>query len=89
MTVRIVGLKEAKYKFILEYLYEVFEKNLDIRVRCTWHPTTEGLGTSAIWHNRISQHNAINDYDFVDDYRYGTHVTSLAEIPFFDPWDFS
>ncbi|SGZ47592.1 CIC11C00000003996 [Sungouiella intermedia] len=85
MTVRIVGLQEGESKLILDYLFDVFEKNLDIQVRWTWQPTKEGLGTSAIWDNRVSQHNAINDYDFVDDYRHGTRVTALAEIPFFDP----
>lgn len=84
MTDRIVGLQPEESKLILEYLFEVFEKNLDIQVRWTWQPTKEGLGTSAIWDNRISQHYAINDYDYEDDYRHGTRVTSLAEIPFFD-----
>lgn len=84
MTDRIVGLQPEESKVILNYLFEVFEKNLDIQVRWTWQPTKEGLGTSAIWDNRVSQHNAINDYDFEDDYRHGTRVTSLAEIPFFD-----
>lgn len=85
MTVRIVGLEPAESDLILEYLFGVFENNLDIQIRWTWQPTQEGLGTSAIWDNRISQHNAINDYDFDDDFRHGTRVTSLAEIPFFDP----
>lgn len=35
MTVRIVGLQEAESKLILEYLFGVFEKNLDIQVRWT------------------------------------------------------
>lgn len=85
MTVRIVGLQPEESKLILEYLFDLFEKNLDIQVRWKWQPTKEGLGTSAIWDNRISQHIAIGDYDFDDDERHGTRVTSLAEIPFFDP----
>lgn len=84
MTVRIVGLLPEESKLILEYLYGVFEKNLDIQVRWHWQPTEEGLGTSAIWDNRVSQHNAIGDYDVDDDDRHGTRVTALAEVPFFD-----
>lgn len=85
MTDRIVGLQPEESKLILNYLFDLFEKNLDIQVRWSWQPTKEGLGTSAIWDNRVSEHNAINDYDFDDDDRHGTRVTSLAEIPFFDP----
>ncbi|KAK6454013.1 taurine catabolism dioxygenase [Scheffersomyces xylosifermentans] len=85
MTVRIVGLEPEESKVILEYLFSVFEKNLDIQVRFKWQPTQEGFGTSAIWDNRISQHNAISDYDFDDDERHGTRVTALAEVPYFDP----
>lgn len=85
MTVRIVGLEPEESRLILDYLLDVFEKNLDIQVRFKWQPTQVGFGTSAIWDNRISQHNAINDYDFDSDDRHGTRVTALAEIPFFDP----
>lgn len=85
MTVRIVGLQPEESRILLEYLYDVFEKNLDIQVRWKWQPTQEGFGTTAIWDNRISQHNAISDYDFDDDDRHGTRVTALAEIPYFDP----
>ncbi|KAK6198824.1 taurine catabolism dioxygenase [Scheffersomyces amazonensis] len=85
MTVRIVGLEPDESKVILEYLYSVFEKNLDIQVRFRWQPTKEGYGTSAIWDNRISQHYAIPDYDVDEDDRHGTRVTSLAEVPYFDP----
>lgn len=85
MTVRIVGLQPEESKLLLEYLFSIFEKNLDIQVRWQWQPTQEGFGTTAIWDNRISQHNAISDYDFGDDDRHGTRVTALAEIPYFDP----
>ncbi|CUM67333.1 uncharacterized protein PRCAT00005026001 [Priceomyces carsonii] len=84
MTVRIVGLEPEESKTILEYLYSVYEKNLDIQVRFNWKPTKEGYGTSALWDNRISQHNAVWDHEGGEP-RHGTRVTSLAEIPYFDP----
>lgn len=82
MTVRIVGLKEEESRILLEYLFSVFEKNLDIQVRFNWK-SKPGLGTSALWDNRISQHNAVWDHEG-QEARHGTRVTSLAEIPFFD-----
>ncbi|CCH40887.1 Alpha-ketoglutarate-dependent sulfonate dioxygenase [Wickerhamomyces ciferrii] len=58
--------------------------NLDIQVRFNWHSDTgSNLGTSALWDNRIGQHNATWDYE--DEDRHGTRVSSLAEIPYFDP----
>jgi alpha-ketoglutarate-dependent taurine dioxygenase len=47
MTVRIVGLDKAESDVILNYLYDVYEKNVDIQVRFRWTP-----GTSALWDNR-------------------------------------
>lgn len=83
MTDRIVGLEPAESKLILEYLFSVYEKNLDIQVRFNW-ASEEGKGTSAIWDNRISQHNAVWDHEGLEP-RHGTRVTSLAELPYFDP----
>lgn len=83
MTVRIVGLEPDESKVILEYLFSIFEKNLNIQVRFNWR-SKEGLGTSALWDNRISQHNAVWDHEGTEP-RHGTRVTSLAEVPFFDP----
>lgn len=83
MTVRIVGLEPAESDLILQYLFSVYEKNLDIQVRFNWS-SEEGKGTSAIWDNRISQHNAVWDHEGLEP-RHGTRVTSLAEVPFFDP----
>ncbi|KAK4033165.1 hypothetical protein C8A01DRAFT_19860 [Parachaetomium inaequale] len=77
MTVRIVGLDKAESDLILNYLYDVFEKNVDIQVRFKWTP-----GTSALWDNRITIHNA--SWDYGGRYpRHGTRVTSLAEVPYF------
>lgn len=84
MTDRIVGLEKAESDLILEYLFGLYEKNLDIQVRFNWKPTQPGKGTSAIWDNRISQHNAIRDHEG-NEPRHGTRVTALAERPFFDP----
>lgn len=84
MTVRIVGLEPEESKLILEYLYSVYEKHLDIQVRFNWKPSRKGLGTSALWDNRISQHNAVWDHEG-QDARHGTRVTSLAEVPYFNP----
>lgn len=49
MTSRIVGLDKAESDLILGYLYDVYEKNVDIQVRFKWTP-----GTSALWDNRIT-----------------------------------
>lgn len=83
MTVRIVGLQPEESRVILDYLFSVFERNLDIQVRFNWK-SKPGYGTSAIWDNRISQHNAIWDHEG-DEPRHGTRVTSLADVPSFDP----
>ncbi|KAF8000136.1 hypothetical protein HF325_005065 [Metschnikowia pulcherrima] len=83
MTLRIVGLEPAESKLILEYLFNVYEKNLDIQVRWNWK-SKDGLGTSAIWDNRIANHNAVWDHEGKQS-RHGTRVTSLAEVPYFDP----
>ncbi|KAM7197903.1 hypothetical protein V8F33_005395 [Rhypophila sp. PSN 637] len=79
MTVRIVGLDKPESDLILNYLYDVYEKNVDIQVRFRWTPKT-----SALWDNRITIHNASWDYNGRYP-RHGTRVTSLAEVPYFDP----
>ncbi|KAF2206022.1 alpha-ketoglutarate-dependent taurine dioxygenase [Delitschia confertaspora ATCC 74209] len=79
MTVRIIGLDKAESDLILGYLYDVYERNVDIQVRFKWTPRT-----SALWDNRITIHNASWDYEGKEP-RHGTRVTSLAEKPFFDP----
>ncbi|KAF2707102.1 TauD-domain-containing protein [Pleomassaria siparia CBS 279.74] len=78
MTVRIVGLDKDESDLILNYLYDVYEKNVDIQLRFKWTP-----GTSALWDNRITIHNASWDYENSEP-RHGTRVTALAEKPFFD-----
>ncbi|KAL9067904.1 MAG: hypothetical protein Q9157_006669 [Trypethelium eluteriae] len=47
MTVRIEGFDKAESDVILGYLYDVYEKNVDIQVRFKWTPRT-----SALWDNR-------------------------------------
>jgi len=79
MTLRIVGLDKAESDLILGYLYDVYERNVDIQVRFKWTPKT-----SALWDNRITQHNASWDYEGREP-RHGTRVTSLAEKPSFKP----
>lgn len=83
MTRRIVGLEPEESRIILEYLFSIFEKNLDIQVRFNWQPTKKGLGTSALWDNRVSQHFAVWDHEGKEP-RHGTRVSSLAEIPYYD-----
>ncbi|KAK4940214.1 hypothetical protein LTR10_019643 [Elasticomyces elasticus] len=79
MTSRIVGLDKAESDLILGYLCDVYERNVDIQVRFKWTP-----GTSALWDNRITIHNA--SWDYGGKYpRHGSRVTSLAEVPYFDP----
>lgn len=82
MTVRIVGLLPKESEILLEYLFSIFERNLDIQVRFNWK-SEPGKGTSALWDNRISQHNAVWDHEGLEN-RHGTRVTSLAEVPYFD-----
>ncbi|KAF7193415.1 Alpha-ketoglutarate-dependent dioxygenase cnsP [Pseudocercospora fuligena] len=77
-TKRIVGLDKDESDLILGYLFDVFEKNIDIQVRFRWSPRT-----SALWDNRITIHNASWDYEGSEP-RHGTRVTSLAEEPYFD-----
>ncbi|CAM1510672.1 Fc.00g010070.m01.CDS01 [Cosmosporella sp. VM-42] len=79
MTDRIVGLDKAESDVILGYLFDVYEKNVDIQVRWRWSPRT-----SVLWDNRITIHNASWDYGGKHP-RHGTRVTSLAEKPYFDP----
>jgi len=76
-TDRIVGLDKAESDVILNYLFDVYENNVDIQVRFRWTP-----GTSALWDNRITIHNASWDYGGIEP-RHGTRVTSLAEKPYF------
>ncbi|KAL9087502.1 MAG: hypothetical protein Q9165_006613 [Trypethelium subeluteriae] len=78
MTVRIEGFDKAESDLILGYLYDVYEKNVDIQVRFRWTPRT-----SALWDNRITIHNASWDYEG-NQPRHGTRVTALAEKPYFD-----
>jgi alpha-ketoglutarate-dependent taurine dioxygenase len=46
-TGKIVGLDKAESDVILNYLFDVYENNVDIHVRFKWTP-----GTSALWDNR-------------------------------------
>lgn len=84
MTRRILGVSPIESDLILNYLFDVYEKNADIQVRFKWTNTKEGYGTSAIWDNRISQHRNVWDHEGKEP-RHGTRVTSLAEVPYFDP----
>ncbi|KZT24632.1 TauD-domain-containing protein [Neolentinus lepideus HHB14362 ss-1] len=78
MTVRILGFDKAESDLILNYLYDVYERNVDIQCRFKWTP-----GASALWDNRITIHIASWDYEG-QEARHGTRVTALAEKPFFD-----
>lgn len=82
MTRRIVGLNPVESDVILNYLFDVYEKNVDIQVRFNWRPSAPGLGTSAIWDNRVSIHRVSWDHEGKEP-RHGTRVTSLAEVPEF------
>ncbi|OQN97579.1 hypothetical protein B0A48_16443 [Cryoendolithus antarcticus] len=77
MTDRIVGLDKAESDVILGYLFKVYESNVDIQVRFKWTP-----GSSALWDNRVTMHNASYDYGGLEP-RHGTRVVSLAEKPLF------
>ncbi|KAL1303595.1 hypothetical protein AAFC00_006960 [Neodothiora populina] len=77
-TKKIVGLDKAESDVILGYLFDVYERNVDIQLRWKWTP-----GSSALWDNRVTIHNASWDYEG-NEPRHGTRVTSLGEKPFFD-----
>ncbi|BGP42568.1 hypothetical protein JCM10449v2_006580 [Rhodotorula kratochvilovae] len=89
-TLRIVGLDPPESQLILNYLFDFYEKSLDSQVRFKWTPRT-----SALWDNRpltadlvsprsVSIHAAVFDYEGKQP-RHGTRVSSLAEVPYFDP----
>ncbi|TID28151.1 hypothetical protein CANINC_002688 [Pichia inconspicua] len=84
MTKRILGVSPVESQLILDYLFDVYEKNADLQVRFKWTNTKDGYGTSAIWDNRVSQHRNVWDHEGAEP-RHGTRVTSLADIPTFDP----
>ncbi|CAM9022592.1 unnamed protein product [Wickerhamomyces anomalus] len=76
-----MGLEPAESQMILNYLFDVLEKNLDIQVRFNWTVPQQDrmLGASAIWDNRVCNHYAIADYDDQQDQRHGTRVVSLSD----------
>ncbi|KAH3680126.1 hypothetical protein WICMUC_000527 [Wickerhamomyces mucosus] len=83
-TLRIEGLEPEESRLILNYLSDIYEKNLDIQVRFNWG-SNNGSGTSALWDNRISQHSNVHDLvDANGGNRHGTRTVSFAEIPYFD-----
>lgn len=84
-TVRIKDLEPEESSLILNYLYDILEKNLDIQVRFNWTSSDQdrNLGASAIWDNRVSVHYAVDDYNDEEDPRHGTRVTSLGATPVF------
>lgn len=95
MTDRIVGLLKAESDVILNYLFKVIEENRDIQVTFSWQQQLPGLksqpegeqtyrGTSALWDNRISNHNVIHSEESING-RHGTRVTALADTGYFDP----
>ncbi|KAI3406264.1 hypothetical protein KGF56_001106 [Candida oxycetoniae] len=95
MTVRIVGLLPEESDLILNYLYSVIEENRDIQVTFNWQKQIPGLksknegkktyrGTSALWDNRIANHNVIHTNESIHG-RHGTRVTSLADTGYYDP----
>lgn len=47
MTERIVGFDQAESDLLLGYLFDVYERNVDIQIRFKWTPRT-----SALWDNR-------------------------------------
>ncbi|EDK44623.1 hypothetical protein PVL30_003646 [Lodderomyces elongisporus] len=95
MTDRIVGLLPEESDAILNYLFSVIENNRDIQVTFKWQQKLPGLkspsdahktyrGTSALWDNRIANHNVIHTNESIKG-RHGTRVTSLADTGYFDP----
>lgn len=77
-TLRIVGFEPAESKALLDFLFDLYERTLDIQVRFKWSPRT-----SALWDNRVSIHAAIYDHEGKEP-RHGTRVSTLAEVPYFE-----
>ncbi|KAJ8107073.1 hypothetical protein ONZ43_g6850 [Nemania bipapillata] len=77
-TLRIIGLEKAESDMVLQYLFNVYENTIDIQCRWRWTP-----GTSALWDNRCTLHNASWDYENRVT-RHGTRVATVAEKPYFD-----
>ena len=94
MTDRIVGLDKAESDVILGYLYDVYEKNVDIQVRFRWTPGTSGEyllifsamrffdmlidNVIALWDNRITIHVSSCPYCLADPLLEGTNVFPLS-----------
>ncbi|BGP41017.1 hypothetical protein JCM10449v2_004986 [Rhodotorula kratochvilovae] len=78
-TLRIVGFDKPESDLLLNYLFDLYEKSLDAQIRFKWTPRT-----SALWDNRVSIHAAVYDHEGKVP-RHGTRVSSLAEVPYFDP----
>lgn len=79
MTVGIEGLDKDESDLILNHIYDIYERSLDLQVRWKWTP-----GTSAIWDNRTTIHTVSQDYEN-NNTRHGTRVSSLGEKPYFEP----
>lgn len=79
----IEGLEPSESESILNFLFDLYERNPDIQVRFRWTG-----GTSALWDERISIHCVSWDWLGCED-RHGTRVASEAEIPIHDPMAFS
>ncbi|KAI0146878.1 putative alpha-ketoglutarate-dependent sulfonate dioxygenase [Xylariaceae sp. FL1272] len=77
-VLRIIGLEKVESDMVLKYLADVYEHSIDIQCRFNWTP-----GTSAIWDNRCTLHNASWDYENRVQ-RHGTRVATIAEKPYFD-----
>ncbi|KAI1146588.1 putative alpha-ketoglutarate-dependent sulfonate dioxygenase [Nemania diffusa] len=77
-ALRIIGLEKAESNMVLQYLFNAYENTIDIQCRWRW-----ALGTSALWDNRCTLHNASWDYENRVT-RHGTRVATVAEKPYFD-----
>lgn len=58
MTVGIEGFDKTESDHLLKYLYDIYERSLDIQLRWHWTP-----GTSVIWDNRSTIHSVSYDYE--------------------------
>ncbi|KAI9310201.1 hypothetical protein DFJ73DRAFT_788275, partial [Zopfochytrium polystomum] len=76
---QIRGFKKAESDNLLEYLYSVAEKSLDIQVRFKW-----AKDSVAIWDNRVVLHHAV--FDYFPQTRAGTRFVVLGpNRPSLDP----
>ena len=74
-TTKIVGMKRAESRALLDFLFAHIERN-DFHCRFQWRPNS-----IAFWDNRCVQHLAV--WDYWPQVRHGVRVTITGDRPFY------